>query len=428
MRVIILGAGPAGLSAAREVLRAGHVPVVVDPGAPGGHAVHNSLIPSKIWIEAAHQVASGRGTVGDNLARLRQRADAIAASALAALPAAAVVRASGRPVLADGRPGVHLSDGREIFGDRLIVAVGSVQRSVSGLPPDGRRVLIPRHLAALSEPPSTITVVGAGPTGLEVAVLFRRLGARVTLLTPDDRLLPGWHPALAERLARWIADLGIELRTHTWIVSGSVEPDGTVCLRDATGRVHRAPQVFLATGRVPVAFDPWPAFLPRNPEGFVAADTLGRTAHPQVFAAGDCTGPPLLAGRARHQGRAAARLAIGDAPPAPSPVVEVIYTHPDVGRVVSDAADRAGCWIAKPGPLAFRMALEEEVPVEPYLAVYTDRDDRVVGAEGIGPGLGDVLAVVQAAAVGHLPVDRLATLPFPTPTVAEWLEDLEPGP
>jgi pyruvate/2-oxoglutarate dehydrogenase complex dihydrolipoamide dehydrogenase (E3) component len=437
MHVVVLGAGPGGLAAVGEALARGDRVTLVDPAPPGGHALFNSLVPSKSLITAAahHEAvqATGPEAFQRALRQIRERVAWLAAHTAAAVREATLIKTTGFPVVTGDRVGARLPSSDVVWADALVIAVGSVQRPVPGLSPDGRMVLLPRHLATVEGPPEAVTVIGAGPTGLEVASLFAQAGSRVTLFTPHARLLPDFDRAIGDALERRLTDLGVTLQFGTRIVAGDVEAGrGRVRLRAWDGRTHEAAPVFLATGRLPVwgREDLAPLGLATDPAGFFAVDPLtARTSHPRIWAVGDASGRPLLANKARAQGRAAVRDAHGEPPVVTGPFVEVVYTHPEVARVGSTPGlghvglDRRH---ARPGPLGYRLWLDAPHPDASHLLVYTDARRRVVGGEVFGPGAPSVANMLQVAVRHALSLEDWASGGWATPTAEEWIYDLAP--
>lgn len=440
MQVVVWGAGPGGVAAALTALRRGDQVTVIEAAHLGGNALHHSLVPSKVLLEAAAAQRwdgpqSDAGRAGQAwqawMAHQRRLITRVQADTAAALAGSRLVIGTGQLVTDGGQVGVAVND-RVIHGDVLIIATGSVAVTVPGMAPDGRRVWLPRALAQLSAPPAQLTIVGAGPTGLEAAALFARAGSQVALFTPYPRLLPDWSSAVAAGMAALLDQLGVAVYYghHINRLIPEDDPDHVTLVAD-DGRRYSAGPVLLATGRRP-ALDPEKAQaigLAVDFNGFLAVDDCGRTSLPGVWAVGDAAGPPLLANKAREQGRRAVEAAAGAMTTGAPPWVEAIYTHPDVarcgqtpGRGLPPGSTR---WESRPSPLTYRRYLSGHPAVDLYLAVYTDADGaRVLGGEAIGAGAAEVMNMVATARAAGLPVERLTQLGWASPTHGEWLAEL----
>ncbi|MBX5465924.1 MAG: FAD-dependent oxidoreductase [Firmicutes bacterium] len=443
---VVLGAGPAGLAAAREALAAGEAVTVVDAVGPGGHALHNSLAPSKWGIALARARARLQpygGIVPEDFWARQRPAQAEAIARVAgwhrnALAGARLVLGQARWVPGAGPMGLAVAvepGGEELLPDRIIVATGSQQRLVPGLPPDGKQVLLPRAWAQLDRLPRQLWVIGTGATGLEAAEGFGRLGVSVTLVGSQPRLLPDWAPEVGERVERHLRALGVAMRLGMRVLRLARDPRGRVEVWGEAGPVAAVEAVLLATGRVG-AFSPaalQEAGLAADARGFLKVDGRGRTNRLGVWAAGDAAGYPLLASKAAVEGRRAALDALGRDPGPRPPWVEAIYVEPEVARVgwtpTTGAARpfRRRTASLPPAP----MAVAAWHPGEGWLALYTDpADDRVLGAEAVGPEAAALISWIGLAVTADLPWGVVQRGAFATPSSLEWLwylKDLEGG-
>lgn len=430
MQFVVLGAGPGGLSAAAEALRLGHAVTIFDPEGLGGNALRHSLVPSKVWIRAVDALATVSGfTVEGRRAdwvRLKASQHRLVEGGIrraeVAIRGATVIPEAGQFVAP--RTIVGMQSGRRVEADVVIVAVGSRQRLIPGMNPDGKRVWVPRIFQALDALPKSLAIVGAGATGLEAASLFSRLGVAVHLYAPTRRLLPHLSGELGKRLQARLESAGMQFYGERRVTR--LQPEGDRAVRlvwqsgQQVGEDVRSP-VFLATGRAPL-------FERRRLEelgfalddaGFFRVDASLKTTVSRVYAVGDAAGEPLFANKAWHQGRLAVRHAVGEdtSVGSPSPWVHAIYTRPEVAWVgVSSSLRIAG---EVDAPWLYDTLLGEDVP--PYLVLYRNADDRIVGGEALGSGAAEIMSVVALAIQrGLRPIDLNAFQPA-SPTYAEAL-------
>jgi pyruvate/2-oxoglutarate dehydrogenase complex dihydrolipoamide dehydrogenase (E3) component len=434
---VIVGAGPGGLAAARIAAQHGEQVTVVDPGPAGGHALHNSLAPSKWVIQQSRSLTRLRPhgvEVSHQFWERQRERQALARTAIAELwqqELASVRFVRGRATLQPGGehgvPKVLVEpDGLVLTPNRLILAAGSQQRLIPGLAPDHRRVLLPRAYAHLERLPGELWVAGAGPTGLEAAMAFASLGVTVTLVTPRERLLPDWAPEVGQHLAEALAARGVAIRYGTRIEALAEGRQGAVELRLQSGERQAAEAVLLASGRIGVwAPEAMAALgLVTDDKGFFKVDERGRTSLEGVWAVGDAAGYPLLANKARLSGEVAAQDALGANPLPLPPLVEAIYTDPEVARVGFTpsqgpsrpyrrqvlswprAASLVSVWHPEPG----------------WAAVYTDPDDgRVIGAEAVVPEAAAFCSTLALAISLGTRLETLASQGWAAPSVLEWL-------
>lgn len=434
MRFIVVGAGPAGLSAAVEARRLGHQVVIFDPEGVGGNALRHSLVPSKVLIHFADLLHQGQklGMTWDAsqwsqvMERQSERIALRIAEVERQLDGIKVIQ---EPVQSLDPHQVGSASAREV-ADFVILAAGSRQRLISGMKPDGHRVYIPRIFRTLHEIPQALAIIGGGPTGLEAASLLSLLGTKVSLYISHDRLVPSYHPKIADTLQEALQRRGVTLFKGVLIERLVDEGDVGVGLQgiEKDGRAFSTvvPRVLLATGRLPgldaSLLDG--LSLARTAEGFVQADGYGQTNLPSVYAVGDMASGPLLASKAWVQGRLSVRHALGLLGPRSmedAPLVQAIYTRPEIARV-----GRSGVSLyvieSSHQPWLFHDVVGDED--WPSLAVvHVDGDDRVVGAEALGSASAEMLSVVALAIARSLTYQALNSFVAATPSRIESLQN-----
>ncbi|MCL6597060.1 MAG: FAD-dependent oxidoreductase [Firmicutes bacterium] len=443
-RVLVVGAGPAGAAAALAAAARGAEVTVVERAFAGGNAVAHSLLPSKVRIAAARDLAAAAGwgapagvAAGGVLAHLRWRREAARAALEARLAQAGVTLRSGAALRFEGPGRAHVAapgGEREVAFDAAVVATGSAARLPAGLRPDGRRVLLSRDLATLADLPARAVVVGAGPTGVEIASLLSLAGAGVTLVGRGRELLPGEDAALTADLGASLAARGVEMRLGREAQAYEPGEEGvTVVL--AGGERLRADALFVATGRRGETEGLGLDRLGTAPDGagYLAVDGRGATSAPGLFAAGDVTGPPLVANKAARQGAVAgawaARSAGGRADPEPprldpSTLPVAVFAQPEYARVgavpgregyeVVEGDDREGLRPHVSGLLGWSARLR--------LAV--DGEGRVAGAALLGDGAAEGILALAAAVAWRMPLARLGDLVPVVPSAGEALAAL----
>ena len=350
--VLVVGGGPGGHAAALRAARAGREVVLVDRGGPsGGPSVAALAEAAGIAYRTAElraaDVLSGETRI--DLARFQdwqeRHTDDLARAAHAELRLHGVRIIEG--TLTFNRPdraAVATPDGNVTFLEftAAVVAVGSVPAPLPGLVPDGDRVLSPADALALRSVPASLAIVGGGPTGTELATVFARLGARVTLIEMADRLLPRMAGIIAAPVQRSLARLGLQLMTGT----EAVGLDGAALVVSSGGTERRvaAERVVVAAGLRPgtVGLGLAAAGLSTDAGGQITVDGA-RQASGRLFAAGDVTGEPYVVHKAAAEARVAADALSGR--PArfdPLAVPVVLRAGPGVAAIgLTEAAAQA---------------------------------------------------------------------------------------
>jgi dihydrolipoamide dehydrogenase len=203
--VVVLGGGPGGYAAALYGAAAGLHIAMVEDRQVGGTCLHRGCIPAKELLQTAEVlrtvagakefgVEAGQPTLDltTSQARKQQVVDRLTKGLESLLKGrkVTVVRGTGTLIDAAARH-VRVSDGSELKGDALILATGSLPRSLPGLEFDGERVLGSDEVLQLTDVPNRIAIIGGGAIGCEFASLLADYGSDVTLLEALPRLLPG---------------------------------------------------------------------------------------------------------------------------------------------------------------------------------------------------------------------------------------------
>ncbi|MCH2149369.1 MAG: NAD(P)/FAD-dependent oxidoreductase [Phycisphaerales bacterium] len=310
--VLVIGGGPGGYAAAFRAAELGRSVLIVDPRSElGGVCLHQGCIPSKTRL---HRAASGEDTGDHGTRAIGSLAKGLAAKA----KALGIERVHGTAHFEDTRTvqitGEHVS---RIRFKRAIIATGSRSDPQPG-------AVSPEQAATIETIPATCLVIGDDYLALEAATMLAGEGADVTLQCNSAGPLPQLPDELKKPLMRALKNAGITL-----LESNANAPDAALIV-DCVNRKANTDELRLAKTQ-----------LACDSAGWITVDPQQRTTEPRIFAVGDVTGPPALAGVALSQGRVAAE-AICDLPSAyePQAVPHLIYTNPNMawcGCLADDA-------------------------------------------------------------------------------------------
>ena len=350
--VVVLGGGPGGYEAALVAARLGASVTVVDRDGLGGACVLTDCVPSKTLISTAGFVtnrASG-GDLGVGLAdatvdlatanrRILDLAEAQSNDIAARLTGDGVriVRGTGT-LLGAGAVRAMGLDGtaEDLDAEVVLLATGSTPRTMPTAQPDGERILTWQQIYSLTELPEHLVVVGSGVTGAELAHAYVGLGARVTLVSSRDRVLPGEDADAATVIEDVFRRDGMQVLGRSRMASVERTDDG-VCVTLTDGRTVLGSHALLAVGSVPHTAGIGLAEngIALTESGHIEVDGVSRTSVRGVYAAGDCTGVLPLASVAAMQGRIAMSHALGDAvTPLRLDVVSAnVFTSPEIATV-----------------------------------------------------------------------------------------------
>jgi pyruvate/2-oxoglutarate dehydrogenase complex dihydrolipoamide dehydrogenase (E3) component len=383
----VIGAGPAGLTAARAANRLGFKVALVERDRLGGNSFNSGTIPSKSLIQTARLYAAmqeaeafgaGRAegqtisfaAVISRMQRLRARvAGHHSADRLAAL-GIDLVRGDARFV------GPHaLTVGNTLLRFRkALVATGARPRhsDIPGLEDIGYQTS--DTVFDMEALPECLTVVGGGPVGCELAQAFCRLGARITIVQRQPKFLPLEERDAAELLSRTMARDGVIIRLNTRVVGARRENGRKILqtLNDEVNSTIETDDVILSIGRVPnvdgMGLDR--ALVAYDAQRGIAVDEALCTSNPDIYAAGDvCT-----ARRFANVAEASAGLAVQNA----------------LGGKTLRHSDLVGPWCTYCDPeiahigLQVRHARLEGIPIKTYTVMMHDVDRAITDGRDDG--------------------------------------------
>jgi dihydrolipoamide dehydrogenase len=331
--VVVIGGGPGGYVAAIRAAQLGLVTVCVEMDKTlGGTCVNVGCIPSKALLNSSEHVefirqhaaehGIGVGDVQIDLARMMKRKDDVVAQNTKGIEFLfrknKVTWAKGRGTLRAGNlVDVAAADGSTTTYEakNVIIATGSLPFELPFLKFDEERVL--SNIGALKIPvvPRHLVVIGGGVIGLELGSVWRRLGAKVTVVELMPGILPGTDEEVVKEADRVFRKQGLDLRTGTKVTGARRDGDAIfldVEKNDAKETLE-ADYVLVSVGRKPVlgGIDATGLGLALGPRGEVLVDDQMRTNLPNVFAIGDCVGGKLLAHKAEEEGVIAAEVIAG---------------------------------------------------------------------------------------------------------------------
>jgi pyruvate/2-oxoglutarate dehydrogenase complex dihydrolipoamide dehydrogenase (E3) component len=437
--LVIIGAGAAGLIAARFAAQLGARVLLAERDRIGGDCTWTGCVPSKSLIrvaKAAHEIRTaqrfgvGAATCTIDMAVVRDYVQR-------------KVREIYRPTSPDAleREGIDVALGRATFespralrvgervlvGRRYLVCTGAtpVIPPIVGLDETPHRTY--HNIFELSELPSSLIVVGGGPLGMELAQAFQRLGSQVTILA--SRLLPHDDPqagAVLQRVferegVRWLRGRAIAVRQ---------ESDGIVVSSDAGGEAL-AETILVAAGRRPnvegLGLDR--AGVAHSAQGISVDDRL-RTNVPHIYAAGDVLGREQFSHVAGWQAFEATRNALlpGSSSGRVNPMAWVTFTDPEVAQVgLSEKAAReqlgemisVTTWdIAR----VDRAKCDDDE--DGFIKLVSNRRGVLIGATVVASRAGEMSGELSLAIAKGLRVGDVATAVHAYPTYATALQQM----
>ncbi|MDU1667744.1 MAG: dihydrolipoyl dehydrogenase, partial [Bradyrhizobium sp.] len=284
----------------------------------------------------------------------------------------------------------------------IVIATGSDIARLKGIEIDEKRIVSSTGALSLDKIPSSLLVVGAGVIGLELGSVWRRLGAKVTVVEFLDRILPGMDLEIAKQFQRILEKQGFAFKLGAKVTG--VDTSGATLaatIEPAAGGAAEkieADVVLVAIGRVPYTdgLGLQEAGVVLDNRGRVQIDHHFATSVPGVYAIGDVVAGPMLAHKAEDEGVAVAEILAGQAGHVNYDVIPgVVYTTPEVASVgkTEDELKQAGvAYTVGKFPFTANGRSKVNQTTDGFVKILADaKTDRVLGAHIIGREAGELI-------------------------------------
>jgi dihydrolipoamide dehydrogenase len=429
--VVIIGGGPGGYVAAIRAAQLGLSTVCVEMDRTlGGTCVNVGCIPSKALLTstehyefaqhsaAAHGIGVGQLTL--DLATMLKRKDDVVGQNTKGIEFLfrknKITWAKGRGTLkagnvvevtTGGAPGGPPAENIATYqAKNVIIATGSVPIELPFLAFDEDRILSNVGALKIPEVPKHLIVIGGGVIGLELGSVWRRLGAKVTVIELLPTILPGMDDDVIKETDRVLRKQGLEIRTNTRVTNGGRTETGVFVVVEQDGKPERieGDYVLVSVGRRPATagIDTKALGLNVGRRGEILVDDQMRTNVPNVFAIGDCVPGPMLAHKAEDEGVIAAEVISGKPVHMHyKSIPNVVYTWPEVAAVgLTEKQVKESGREYRTGKFPFSAngrarSMGESTGFVKFIA--DAKTDELLGAHMIGPNVSELVSEVVLA-------------------------------
>ncbi len=444
--VVVIGGGPGGYATALYGASAGLSVAVVEKDKVGGTCLHRGCIPAKEFLETAavHRTVAGAKEFGVQAdqptvdfavsqARKQKVVDQLHKGLSGLMKGRHITVFAGTgTLLADHRVHVEAPDGSstDVHGADIVLASGSVPRTIPGFDVDGRVVLTSDEVLDLQRVPSSLVVIGGGAIGCEFASMFSDLGSQVTVLEAMPALLPGCDADVAAVVARSFRRRGITVHTGVQVTGHEPNSSGTT-VSFGDGQTVAVDAVVVSVGRRPLTEGLLGdgTGVQIDQRGFVVVDQFQRATAERVWAVGDVVATPQLAHVGFAEGIVVIKSILGE------PVVPVdygkvpwaIYCQPEVAfaGMTEEAAREAGIdVVVKKDPYGgnSRARILGETDGLVKVVARREADGRagpILGVHMVGPWVTEQLGQGYLAVNWEATPDEVAQFIQPHPTLSE---------
>ncbi|GAC1464442.1 MAG: dihydrolipoyl dehydrogenase [Isosphaeraceae bacterium] len=419
--LVVIGAGPGGYVAAIRAAQLGlKVACVEKRSTLGGTCLNIGCIPSKALLDSselfhlAREKFSRHGiqvaNLGLDIPRMLARKDEVVKGLTDGVKFLfrknKITSLLGTGALSSPtQVTIRAEDGSESIIDtkHTLLATGSEPINLPFLPFDDKQIVSSTEALSFDKVPSHLIVVGGGYIGLELGSVWKRLGARVTVIEFLPRIVPLMDREIGDLLFKSLKKQGLEFQLETRVVGAKVEGEKITLSaerKDGTSPTYEADKVLVAVGRRPyteklgleslgVKTDP--------KTGKVLIDHQFRTNVPTISAVGDLVDGPMLAHKAEDEGVAFAELLAGKAGHVNYETIpSVIYTWPEVasvGKTEEQLKELKLDYNIGKFPFAANGRARAMDETEGLVKILADpKSDRVLGVHIIGPRASDMIA------------------------------------
>ncbi len=455
--LIVIGGGPAGYTAAIRAAQLGLKTACIEKRKTlGGTCLNVGCIPSKALLESSEHYHQARTkfakhgiVVSDirlDLEAMMKRKDAVVrqlTNGIAGLfKKHGITHLNGFGKLvgtegADKIVEVTLDTGpQKIRAPKILLATGSEPSELPFLKFDGKKVVSSTEALELRQVPEHLIVIGGGVIGLEMGSVWSRLGAKVTIIEFQDRLVPGTDRQAGQELTKALSKQGMEFKlSHKCL--GAKPGAGEKMIVEAEDMANGGAKVeiegdviLVSTGR-----RPYTAGLGLESVG-IAPDKAGRisindhfeTGVPGIWAVGDIVDGPMLAHKAEEEGVAAVELMAGQPGHVNYEAIpNVVYTWPELATVgYTEEEVKASGVEYNVGVFPFiangRAKTMDEV--EGFVKIIADKKtDKVLGAHIVGPRASDLLPEIVSVIEFGGSSEDIARTCHAHPTLSETVKE-----
>ena len=444
--VLVLGGGPAGYACALRLADLGVTCAVVEAAELGGTCLHRGCVPTRAMLEGASMVDAA--TTKAERWGVHAVVEKVDVGRLLAARDEVVHRNHAAIRRHLERAGVHVVEGYgRLIGPRtvavagetltarraVVLATGSTVRRFARIEPDGVAILTTDDAFALDHVPGRALILGGGAVGAEFSQIWRALGAEVTILEREERLVPFEDEHVGTTLARALRRRGIRSVTGIHVVDVRTNETGVEVDVTRAGRTETfsAAVLLLAAGRSPatagIGLEDAGILLDG---GHVVTDDALETSVAGVYAVGDLLGPPApaRANAAFAEGMLVADRIAGHTGPGLEYSQVPRVTH---GMIETACVGLSEERAARDGlePKALTMQLTGLamglISGEPGAAkVVADGDGNVVGVHLVGPRATELIPGATAVTSFQASAAEAATIVHAHPTLAEAMQEL----
>jgi dihydrolipoamide dehydrogenase len=444
---VVIGAGPGGYVCAIRLGQLKQKVVCVEKDEPGGVCLNWGCVPSKALISASHTFEKAKngavmGILTDGIRidpnRMQDWKEGIVKKLTGGVRS--LLKGNGAELLlgearvvGPNKVEVKTKDGATVILEtkNIVVATGSSTIELPSFKFDGKQIIGAKEAVSLRDIPRRMLVIGGGVIGLELGMVYQKLGSEITVVEATAGLLPGIDPELTAVVEKKLVKHGGKVWKNAKALGYEKDKDGALAVKvdlgDGKHDTIVTDCVLVAVGMRPNGANLGLEQVGVKVErGFVPSDVVGRTNVPSIFAIGDVTAMPMLAHKASKEGEVVAEIIAGHrAAKDWVSIPAAVFTDPEIavaGLTEQQAKDKG--IDVKIGKFPFAalgraMAVNE---TEGFFKIVADKKTHeVLGVHIVGPEASDLISEGALALEMHAFLEDIGLTVHPHPTLAEGM-------
>ncbi|GAB3638462.1 dihydrolipoyl dehydrogenase [Hymenobacter arcticus] len=450
--VTVVGSGPGGYVAAIRCAQLGLKTALIEKYPTlGGTCLNVGCIPSKALLDSsehyhnAHSVFAEHGIGLDNLTvDMNRMIDRKAGVVKANVEGIGYLMKKNKIDVLTGVGAFvdknHLSitplgggEAQQIETKNVIIATGSKPTVLPFIAQDKQRIITSTEALNIREVPKHMIVIGGGVIGLEMASVYARLGAKVSVVEFMDSLIPTMDRGLGKELKRVLGKIGIEFFMSHKVTGATREGDVvTVTATNPKGEEVKfeGDYCLVAVGRAPytAGLNLEAAGVAMEERGRIKVDEHLQTNVPGIYAIGDVIRGAMLAHKAEEEGVFVAETIVGQKPHINYLLIPgVVYTWPEVagvGYTEEQLKEQGKAYKVGSFPFKASGRARASGDTDGFVKVLADKTtDEILGVHMIGPRIADLIAEAVTAMEFRASAEDVARMSHSHPTYAEAMKE-----
>ena len=449
--VIVIGSGPGGYVSAIRAAQLGMKTALIEKySTMGGTCLNVGCIPSKSLLDSSHHYENALhnfedhgisvdGKIKLDLDKMMSRKSSVVEQTTKGLEylmsknditvyygLGSFKDKSTIEINADGKT-------QTINGNNIIIATGSKPTKLPFADFDGERIISSTEALKLSEVPKHLVVVGGGVIGLELGQVYSRLGAKVTVLEYQDRIIPNMDSSLSKELAKVFKKSGVKVNTSHKVLSIERKGDSVFIVAEnkkGESETFEGDYCLISIGRsayteglnleaIGVSTDKY---------GRVEVDNNLKTSVANVFAIGDVVKGAMLAHKAEEEGVYVAEYIKGQKPHINYNLIPgVVYTWPEVasvGQTEDDLKNSNKNYKVGQFPMRALGRSRASSDLDGFVKILADAEsDEILGIHMIGARCADLISEAVVAMEYRASAEDIARISHAHPTFSEAIKE-----